>query len=83
MLPTGIRGFFEQMSGLGIERLGEVRVADNKGDKEEHLAPGEGTIDFKEMFALIEGAGYRGPYTLAYGTLDDMLEGRRYLSALA
>lgn len=81
MLPVGIEGFFNEMGRLGHERLGEVRVADNKGGKEEHLYPGEGTIDFNAMFDLIEGSGYDGPYTLAFGTLADMLRGRNDLVA--
>jgi sugar phosphate isomerase/epimerase len=80
MLPIGIAGFFE---AFGADRLGEVRLADNRGGKEEHLRPGEGTIDFPAMFAMIEGHGFTGPYTLAFGTPDDMLEGRRTLAALA
>ena len=37
-------------------------------------------FDFVEMFRLIEGAGYRGPYTGGWGTVDQMLEGRKYLA---
>jgi len=31
------------------------------------------------MFRRIEGAGYRGHYMMAFGTLDDMLNGREHL----
>ena len=75
--PAGIAGFVE---GLGMDRCGEVRVADNNGLYELHMHPGTGTVDFAEMFRLIEGAGYRGPYTCGWGTLEQMLEGRRYLA---
>jgi sugar phosphate isomerase/epimerase len=80
MLPAGIRGFFE---AFGPIRMEEVRLADNRGGKEEHLKPGEGTVDFEGMFALIEGAGYRGHYMLAYGTVEDMQRGREELAARA
>jgi sugar phosphate isomerase/epimerase len=80
MLPVGIRGFFE---AFGPARLEEVRLADNRGGKEEHLKPGEGTVDFEGMFALIEGAGYHGHYMLAYGTIEEMREGRDQLAARA
>ncbi len=80
MLPVGIAGFFD---AFGPARLAEVRVADNKGDKEEHLKPGEGTIDFSAMFRLIEGAGYRGHYMLAFGTPEDMRDGRDLLAGMA
>ena len=78
--PIGIAGF---VAGLGMERCGEVRVADNNGLYELHMHPGTGTVDFVEMFRLIEGAGYRGPYTCGWGTLDQMLEGRSYLAGKA
>jgi hypothetical protein len=35
------------------------------------------------MFAAIEASGYRGHYIQAFGSLDDMLEGRETLAALA
>jgi sugar phosphate isomerase/epimerase len=71
------------MSGLDMKRCGEVRLADCRGTHEEHLRPGEGTIDFPAMFAAIEASGYRGHYMQAFGSLDDMLKGRETLSALA
>lgn len=80
MCPEGIMGTLEAM---GIARLGEVRIADNRGDKEEHLFPGEGTIDFPAVFRALEGRGYRGHYTCAFGSLDDMLRGREVLARAA
>jgi sugar phosphate isomerase/epimerase len=80
MLPDGIAGFF---AAFGPGRMEEVRLADNRGGKEEHLKPGDGTIDFDAMFRLIEGAGYRGHYMLAYGTIEEMAEGREQLGAAA
>jgi len=80
MLPVGIRGFFE---AFGPARMQEVRLADNRGGKEERLKPGEGTVDFEAIFALIEGAGYRGHYILPYGTVEEMREGREDLATRA
>jgi sugar phosphate isomerase/epimerase len=80
MLPEGIAGFTR---AFDLGRCGEVRLADNRGDKEEHLRPGEGTIDFKAMFDAIEGTGYRGHYMLAFGSIEDMKQGRDYLVAVA
>jgi sugar phosphate isomerase/epimerase len=80
MLPEGIAGFTRCFD---LKRCGEVRLADNRGDKEEHLRPGEGSIDFKSMFDVIEGAGYRGHYMLAFGSIEDMKEGRDRLVAMA
>jgi sugar phosphate isomerase/epimerase len=80
MVAGGIDGHID---GLDMKRLGEVRLADNCGDREEHLRPGEGNIDFKRMFRRIEDAGYRGHYMNAFGSLDDMLKGRDVLAELA
>ena len=80
MLPEGIAGF-TPLFDLG--RCGEVRLADNRGEVEEHLQPGDGTIDFKAMFDQIEGAGYRKHYMMAFGSIDDMRRGREHLVAVA
>jgi len=76
LVPEGIDGFLDAMD---LGRCGEVRLADSHGRWEEHLRPGEGTIDFVRMFARIQGGGYRGHYMMAFGALDVMLEGREAL----
>jgi len=76
LVPEGIDGFLD---ALDLGRCGEVRVADSHGRYEEHLRPGEGSIDFRRMFSRIEGGGYRGHYMMAFGALDDMLKGRETL----
>jgi len=76
LVPEGIDGFID---AFGIERMGEVRVADNLGDKEHHMYPGTGSIDFRSLFSRLEGMGYTGHYTNGFGTLDDMVRGRDYL----
>lgn len=78
--PIGIAGWVRQMD---MTRCAEIRVADNNGLYELHMHPGTGTIDFTETFRLIEATGYRGPYTCAWGTLDQMREGRLYLAERA
>jgi sugar phosphate isomerase/epimerase len=58
----------------------EVRLADTwRNGHEVHLKPGAGDLDFGAMFKAIEGAGYKGYYTNAFATLDDMLAARGYL----
>jgi sugar phosphate isomerase/epimerase len=47
------------------------------------MYPGEGIIDFDEMFRLIEGTGYTGHYMNAFGSLDDRLRAREDLVRLA
>ncbi|MBI10941.1 MAG: hypothetical protein CMM55_15610 [Rhodospirillaceae bacterium] len=44
-----------------------------------HLFPGEGVIDFTDMFSWVEAADFSGHYMSAYGSLDDMLSGRDFL----
>ena len=78
--PEGIDGFLD---ALPIARLGEVRLADNLGDREVHLQPGAGNIDFARLFRRLEDAGYRGHYMNNFGSIADMLAGRDTLAAIA
>jgi sugar phosphate isomerase/epimerase len=80
LVPEGIDGFLD---ALPIARLGEVRLADNLGDREVHLMPGEGNIDFARLFRRLERGGFRGHYMNNFGTPDDMLAGREVLAAIA
>ena len=73
LVPEGIDGFLDS---FGIERIGEVRLADNLGEKEVHLKPGDGNIDFPSVFRRLESAGYRKFYTMAFGSLEDKLTAR-------
>ena len=78
LVPEGIDGFIDDM---GLSRCEEVRLADSHGQYEEHLAPGEGQIDFQHMFRRIEAdPGFEGHYMCAFGALEVMLEGREYLA---
>jgi len=76
IVPEGIDGFVD---GMDMGRCGEVRVADNNGEYEIHMRPGEGTLNFGAMFKRIEESGFIGHYTNGFGTLDDMLAGRDYM----
>ena len=75
----GITGFID---GLPMARCGEVRLADNNGEFELHMFPGEGIIDFPDVFSRIEAAGYTGHYMCNFGTPADMLRGRVILGKL-
>ncbi|MEQ1774644.1 MAG: sugar phosphate isomerase/epimerase family protein [Burkholderiales bacterium] len=75
LVPDGIKGF---VKALDFKRVHEVRLADCfRNGYEVHLPPGKGDINFGKMFKLIEGAGFKGGYTNAFGTLDDMLAARK------
>jgi sugar phosphate isomerase/epimerase len=76
LLPGDFDAFVD---AFGVERIGLVLVADNRGQYEEHLLPGQGTMDFHRLFSRLEGDGYRGPYMLTFGNREQKLAGREYL----
>ena len=81
LVPEGIAGFVE---ALDMSQVEEVRLADClRNGYEVHLPPGQGDIDFADMFRRIEGKGFRGHYMNAFGSLDDMLQGRDELVRIA
>ena len=73
LVPEGINGFIDS---LDVSRIGEVRLADNTGEVEIHMLPGQGNIDFPAVFQRLESSGYAGYYTMAFGSLDDKLAAR-------
>ena len=76
LLPGDFDSFID---AFGVSRIGLVLVCDNRGKFEEHLVPGNGTMDFKRLFRRLEGDGYRGPYMLTFGNRDQKITGREYL----
>jgi sugar phosphate isomerase/epimerase len=77
LVPDGVEGFAD---AVDIKNVGEVRIADCwRNGHEVHLKPGDGNLDFVDMFKRVEGRGYRGRYTNAFGSLDDRLNARDYL----
>jgi sugar phosphate isomerase/epimerase len=74
LVPEGIAGFVD---ALDMGRVAEIRLADCfRNGNEVHLKPGAGDVDFADMFRRIEGKGFTGHYTSAFGSLDDMLSAR-------
>ena len=81
LVPEGIAGFVD---AIDMNRVEEVRLADRfRNGYEAHLKPGAGDLDFADMFARIEGAGFAGHYMNAFGSLDEMLDARDDLAQLA
>ncbi len=81
LVPEGVAGFVD---ALDFTRVHEVRLADCfRNGCEVHLQPGDGDLDFADMFRRVEGQGFRGHYMNAFGSLDDMLAGRDDLVRLA
>ncbi len=79
LVPEGVDGFLD---AFGIERIGEVRLADNFGDYEVHMIPGEGNIDFSSCLNRLESIGYRGHYSMEYGNDEEKIASRAYLASL-
>ncbi len=78
LVPEGVQGF---LNGMDIGRCDEIRLADCfYCGKEEHLKPGAGDLDFKALFRRADELGYTGRYMNAFGSLQDMIDGREYLS---
>lgn len=68
LVPEKIRGFLE---AFGVERIAQVRITDNTGEYEVHLVPGQGNIDFTDLFRRLDGLGYAGPFSLDFGRDED------------
>ncbi|MBS7543824.1 sugar phosphate isomerase/epimerase family protein [Ancylobacter oerskovii] len=80
LVPEGIEGF---IAGLDVGRCDEVRLADCwRNGKEVHLRPGEGDLDFGRLFRLLDEAGFKGHYINAFGSMQDMIEGRERLGRM-
>ncbi len=60
------------LDALGDKTI-EVHVSDNMGDFDDHLPPGEGLIDFRDMFRFFRNMGREPIYTLEVFK-DDLLE---------
>jgi len=81
LVPEGIPGFID---AIDLSRVAEVRLADCfRNGFEAHLKPGAGDLDFGDLFRRLERGGFKGHYTNAFGSLDDMLAARNYLVAMA
>jgi sugar phosphate isomerase/epimerase len=81
LVPEGVAGFAD---ALDFSMVGEVRLADcHRNGHEVHLMPGAGDLDFGDMFKRVEGKGFKGHYTNAFGSLEDRLTARDYLVAKA
>jgi len=78
LVPEGVAGFIDAMP---VERVVEVRLADCfRNGHEQHLRPGEGDFDFRDLFRRLDAKGFNGYYMTAFGSLEDMLEGRENLA---
>jgi sugar phosphate isomerase/epimerase len=79
LVPDGFEGF---LAAFGADSIGHVRLHDTNGLYEEHFVPGGGIVDFRHVFGTLHAAGYRGPFTLDFGTPDVKAEWRDRWAAL-
>ncbi len=76
---------------LSVEKLGKwikyVHVADNDGNVNYHRLPGEGNIDWDELFRALKRQSFDGYYALDLELMPDFeqrfLEGKRFLEGYA
>jgi sugar phosphate isomerase/epimerase len=65
-------------------RLIHVHASDNRGEKDEHLVPGKGSIPWNDVTKALMETGFTGPFTVelrdytrgespAYGNFDQIL----------
>jgi len=73
LFQNKIKDFWEY---FGVDRIGEVRLADNDGDEEIHMNLGEGNIDFNKIISEIEQKGYQGHYSLA---VENKISGKNHI----
>lgn len=80
IVEDGVDAF---LAAFDIKRCDEVRLADCwRNGKEEHLLPGEGDFDFPALFKKLDKLGFTGHYMNAFGTLQNMIDGRDKLAKL-
>jgi sugar phosphate isomerase/epimerase len=68
LVPDKTQGFLD---AFAVSRMAQVRLCDNPGTYEKHVVPGEGVIDFVDVFRRLDRAGYTGPFSLDFGTDED------------
>jgi sugar phosphate isomerase/epimerase len=79
LVPEGWQGF---LNAFGVDRIGQVRLNDNRGEYEVHLVPGEGTINFEDLFTQLRQKGYRSWFSLGFGDEDDKIRVRDWFETL-
>lgn len=63
--------------------IGQLHLHDNHGERDEHLALGQGSIDFRNLLTLVRKASPRQPViTLEPHREEDLLPSLRYLEGL-
>jgi sugar phosphate isomerase/epimerase len=61
-------------------RLGSLHISDNQGDKDAHLPPGQGSINFKLIFTALENIQFNGTVILEIYDENSPLEALEWSS---
>lgn len=64
------------------QRLVEVHLHDNDGTGDQHLALGDGTIDFADAFAVLEEIGFDGVYTVEAKSVQGLVRSAAFLGLI-
>jgi sugar phosphate isomerase/epimerase len=75
LLPGGT-GRFVRLFG---DRIHEVQLSDNRGTIDEHLAAGEGTLDFGALFRQLGAIDYAGPLIIELRDVEAKLRSLAHL----
>jgi len=87
ILDIGHQHAQKELIPLSIEKLGPhmkyVHIADNDGRDNRHLVPGNGTVDWDEVFRLLNRRDFDGYYSVDLEQLPDLrnkfVETKRFL----
>jgi len=62
--------------------LAYTHIADNLGEHDDHLAAGDGTVDWPTVLRLTLDTGFRGPFTIEFPERDDVGRFERFVRML-
>jgi len=78
ILDIGHQHAQKELIPLAIEKLGRrlkyVHIADNDGRDNRHFAPGQGNVDWEEVFRLLKRRGFDGYFAVDLEKLPDLRE---------
>ena len=79
----GQEGIWEALEEYPRDSIGELHLSDNNGDFDNHLALGEGNIDYKRFFREIEKRGREPILTSEPHSMADIEKNLKYLISLS
>ncbi len=77
------KSIWEALDEYPVNSIGEVHLSDNKGDFDNHLALGEGNIDYGRFFKEIDKRSKEPILTSEPHSMEDIEKNLKYLIALS